>query len=344
MTTPAQIRFAAIGLNHGHIHGQTRMLLNAGAELVSFYAPEEDLSAAYQKAFPQARRAGSAAEILEDSTIQLVASAAIPSERAAIGIQAMRHGKDFCSDKPGFTTFQQLSEARRVQAETKRIYSIFYSERLETRSTEKAGELVQAGAIGQVIQTLGLGPHRTNIPSRPAWFFQKQHYGGILCDIGSHQVEQFLYFTQSTAAEVVFSQVANYKHPQYPGLEDFGDMVLRSTKGTGYIRVDWYTPEGLPVWGDGRLFILGTEGYMELRKYCDVAGRPGGDHLFLCDQKGMRYIDCKNAELPYGPRLVYDVVHRTETAMPQAHTFLAMELALRAEAQAQRLGNLRPEA
>ena len=58
------------------------------------------------------------------------------------------------------------------------------------------------------------------------------------------------------------------------------------------IRVDWFTPDGLPTWGDGRLTILGTEGTIELRKYVDIAGRPGGDHLFLVDKKGVRHIDC----------------------------------------------------
>jgi predicted dehydrogenase len=253
----------------------------------------------------------------------------------------MRHGKDVMSDKPGFTTLEALAEARRVQAETGRIYSICFSERLENAATVKAGELVRAGAIGRVVQTIGLGPHRTNLPSRPAWFFERAHYGGILTDIAAHQVDQFLFFTGSTSAEVVASQVANYKHPQYPELEDFGDMLLRGDGGSGYIRVDWYTPDGLETWGDGRLTLLGTDGYIEIRKYVDIAGRPGGSHLFLVDHKGTQYIDCRDGELPYGRQLVDDIRNRTETAMPQAHCFLASELALRAEAQAVRLGHLR---
>jgi predicted dehydrogenase len=333
------VRFAVIGINHGHIYGQTRLLLNAGAELVAFHAIEDDLSAAFQQEFPQARRVQTMAEILEDRSIQLVASAAIASERAPIGIQTMRHGKDFFTDKPGFTTLAQLSEARRVQAQMKRIYAIYFSERLESRSTVKAGELVSAGAIGKVVQTLGLGPHRADPTSRPPWFFKREQYGGILCDIASHQVEQFLYFTRSASAEIVSAQVGNFKFPQYPELEDFGDMVLRSASATGYIRVDWNTPGGLNTWGDGRVFLLGTEGYIEIRKNCDLCGRPGGDHLFLCDQKKMEYIDCKDVALPLGAQLVQDVIQRSEAAMPQAHTFMAMELALRAQAQAQRLGN-----
>ncbi len=339
MTQPT-VRFSAIGLNHEHIYGQVNALLGAGAELVSFFAQEPELVARFSRTYPQARLARSAQEILEDETISMIVSAAIPSERAPLGIATMQHGKDFMSDKPGFTSLEQLTEARRVQVETGRIYSICYSERLLNRATVKAGELVRVGAIGRVVHTVGLGPHRIRLSTRPDWFFRRAQYGGIITDIGSHQVDQFLFFTGSSQAEVVASQVANYRYPQYPELEDFGEVILRGDAGTGYIRVDWFTPDGLEVWGDGRLFLLGTEGYIELRKYCDIAGRAGGDHLFLVDQKGVHYVDCREVELPYGRQLASDVLNRTETAMPQAHCFLASELALRAQAQAQRLGNL----
>ncbi len=334
------IRFSVIGLNHSHIYGQTSLLLDAGAELVSFYSREPELAAPFAEKFPQAIQVNDAREILEDETIQLVVSAAIPCERAPLGIEVMRHAKDYMSDKPGFTSLEQLDAVKRVQAETQRIYSICFSERLDNRATVKAGELVQQGAIGRVVQTVGLGPHRIHPPERAAWFYQKEKYGGILCDIASHQVDQFLFFTNSTNGEVVASQVANYKHPQHPELEDFGEMLLKSENGTGYIRVDWYTPAGLPVWGDGRLTILGTDGYIELRKYVDIAGRAGGDHLFLVHQNGMQYMDCSQVELPYGKQLIHDILNRTDTAVPQAHVFLASQLALEAEARATRLGHL----
>jgi len=336
---PTRIRFAAIGLNHDHINGQTQAVIRGGGELVSFYAKEPELAAAFSKRFPSAKLARSEKEILEDSAIQLVVSASIPDERAPLGVRVMRHGKDFMSDKPGMTTLEQLAEARKVQAETKRIYAIMYSERLDQRATMKASELVKAGAIGKVIQTVGLGPHRMNPKTRPAWFFERARYGGILCDIASHQFDQFLHFTGSTQAEVIAAQVGNVNHPQYPGLEDFGDVMLRGNRGSGYIRVDWFTPDGLSTWGDGRLTILGTDGYMELRKYVDIGGRPGGDHLFLVDQKEMRHIDCSKEPQTYGERLVDDVLNRTETAVPQAQTFLAMELALVAEKKAQRVAS-----
>jgi predicted dehydrogenase len=333
---PPRIRFAAIGLNHGHINGQVEAVTRGGGQLVSFFAKEPDLAAAFAKRFPSATLARSEREILEDSSIQLVVSAAIPNERAPLGIRVMQHGKDFMSDKPAATTMEQLEEGRRVQRETKRIYSVLI-ERHEHRATARAVELVQAGAIGRVLQTLSTGPHRMNPASRPSWFFERERYGGILCDIASHHIDQFLYLTGSTSADVVAAQVGNLNHPEHPGLEDFGDVMLRSDRGTGYVRVDWFSPAGLSTYGDGRLTIIGTGGYIEVRKTIDIAGRPGGNHLFIVDDKEPRYVDCSDVALPYGERLVDDVLNRTETANPQIQTFLAMEVALRAQKAAQRL-------
>jgi predicted dehydrogenase len=336
-STPARITFSVIGLNHGHITSMTTAVMRGGGDLALVYAREPELVAQFTKQFPMAKVARSEQEVLDDRSTQAVLSAAIPDERAPIGIRVMRAGKDYIADKPGLTTLAQLAEVRRVQAETKRIYSIVYSERFENRATVRAGDMVKAGAIGRVVQTIGLGPHRLNIPSRPQWFFDKARFGGVLCDIASHQADQFLFFTNSTQAEVVASQVGNVHYPQYPAFEDFGDMLVRGNGGTGYIRVDWFTPDGLPTWGDGRLTILGTDGFIEIRKNVDIGGRPGGSHLFLSDHKETRYIDTSEQDLPYGRQIVDDIVNRTETAMTQAHCFLATELVLKAQANADRL-------
>lgn len=347
MSTPPPLRFAAIGLNHDHITMQTDILLEAGAQLVSYFAIEPELAAAYGRQYPQASLARSAEEILEDPTIHLIINAGIPCERAPLGIRVMQHGKDYMTDKPGMTTFEQLAEVRRVQAETGRIYSVDFSERFHVKAAVKAGELIRAGAIGQVLQVTILAPHHARLASRPAWFFQREKYGGILVDIGSHQFDQVLFYTGSDRAEIVASQVGNLHHPAYPEFEDFGDAVVRGNGGLpegthsgGYVRLDWFTPDGLGTWGDGRLFILGTDGYIEARKYCDIAGRPGGDHLFLVDQKGVQYLDCGATALLYGRQLIADIRNRTETAMTHAHCFLASELALAAQAKAARVGNL----
>jgi predicted dehydrogenase len=332
-----RLRFSVIGINHAHIYSQVDAVTRGGGQLVSIYEKEPDLLAAFTKRYPQVKPASSEKEILEDKSIQLILSSAIPVDRAGIGIRAMQHGKDYMADKPGITSLKQLEEVRRIQKQTGRIYSIMYSERFENKATVKAGDLVKQGAIGNVLQTVILAPHRMSTSTRPEWFFDKKYFGGIITDIGSHQFDQFLFFTNSDSAEIVASQIGNVAHSQYPNFEDFGDIMLRGNGGAGYIRVDWFTPDGLKTWGDGRLTILGTEGYIEVRKNIDIAGREGGSHLFLINGKDTQYIDCKNVDLPYGRQLVDDILNRTETAMTQQHCFLATELALKAQKKAQKI-------
>ncbi|MCA6500542.1 MAG: Gfo/Idh/MocA family oxidoreductase [Chitinophagaceae bacterium] len=329
-----RIRFSVININHNHIYGMVDAVTRGGGLLVAFYAKEPALVAEFSARYPNAKLARSKEEILEDNSLQVILSSGIPVERAPLGIEVMRHGKDFLVDKPGITELDQLAAVRKVQKETGRIYSILFSERHENKATVRAGELIRQGAIGRVLQTVGLGPHRINIPTRPDWFFHRKNFGGILTDIGSHQFDQFLHFTGSTEATIVAAQTGNLHHPQYPNMQDFGDVMIRGNKGTGYIRVDWFTPDALGSWGDGRLTILGTDGYIEVRKNIDIAGPAGGNHLYLVNHKETRFIDCNNDTLPFGSLFVDDVLNRTETAMSQQHCFLATELALLAQQQA----------
>ncbi|MEO5782938.1 MAG: Gfo/Idh/MocA family oxidoreductase [Ginsengibacter sp.] len=345
IVTANRIKFAVINIDHPHIYGMTDAIKRGGGELVAVYAKQKDLIAAFLKTYPEATVAKSENEILENPSVQLVLSSGIPEERAPLGIRVMQHGKDYLSDKPGIITLEHLAAVKKVQQETKRIYSIMYSERFENKATEKASQLVKAGAIGQVIQTVNLAPHRINnnigktgLAVRPDWFWDKKRYGGILTDIGSHQFDQYLHFTGTTQANVLMSQVGNVHHPDKPLFEDFGDVMLSGNGGVGYIRVDWFTPDGLDTWGDGRLTIIGTDGYIEVRKNTDVAsGNKGGNHLYLVNKKEMIHMDCNNEVLPFGPLLVDDVLNRTETAMSQTHCFLATELALKAQKNAKKI-------
>lgn len=338
-TPKYHIKFAVCGMSHDHIYGMVGAIQRGGGEMVAAWGGEEDKLANFTKRFPSVKMVKTQDEILNDPSIQLVLSSQIANERAPLGVRAMKQGKDYLSDKPGITTLEQLAEVRKTIAETKRIYGIMYSERLEVKAAVYAGVLIQQGAIGKVIQTINIAPHQIfqrggvagGGTGRPDWFWNPEQYGGILCDIGSHQVDQFLYYTGSTEAEVAESQIANVRHPDHPKFQDFGDMVLRGNRGLGYVRLDWFTPDGLGTWGDGRLFILGTDGYMELRKYTDVAVKKQGNNLFLVDGKEARYIDCNNMPLPFGPQFVGDIVNRTHVAQDQAQCLLAAELVIKAQ-------------
>jgi predicted dehydrogenase len=333
------IKFAVCGMSHDHIYGMIGAIQRGGGVLVAAWGGEQDKLAEFKKRFPDVKLVATQDAILHDPSIQLVLSSQIANERAGIGVRAMKRGKDFLSDKPGITTLEDLAAVRATIAETNKIYAIMYSELLEVKAAIKAGELVKAGAIGKVIQTINIAPHQINQghgdagggSGRPEWFWNPVQYGGILCDIGSHQVDQFLFYTGSTEAEIVESQVANVNHPQRPQFQDFGDMVLRGNRGLGYVRLDWFTPDGLGTWGDGRLFILGTQGYIEVRKYTNVAVSKQGNNLFIVDQKQSRYIDCNNLSLPFGPQFVSDIVNRTHTAQNQAECLLAAELVIKAQ-------------
>ncbi|MCY4003464.1 MAG: Gfo/Idh/MocA family oxidoreductase [Rhodospirillales bacterium] len=333
-----RLRFAAIGLDHRHIYHQVGRLLELGCECVGYWTEGEPQTlAGFLRRFPDLTRFENADRLYEDPTIHLVVTAAIPDLRSGIAVRAMRHGMDVMVDKPGVVSLAQLREVERVQTETGRIWSVNYSERFEVRAMTRVNELIQAGAIGEVVHLTGFGPHRINRHLRPPWFFERARTGGILCDIASHQIDQFLHLTGAPDADVVAAAVANRTNPDYPGFEDYGEVLLRTERSTGFSRVDWYTPDGLPTWGDGRLTVVGTGGYIDLRKYVDIAGAPGTDHLFLVDNDGMRRVECSNAPLPYYEALVRDVHERTATAMSQRHCFKVMELALRAQAVARRM-------
>lgn len=340
------IKFAVCGISHDHIYGMIGAIQRGGGELVSAWGGEEDKLAAFTKRFPDVKIVKTQDEILNDPSVQLVLSSQIANERAPLGVRAMKFGKDFLSDKPGITTLEQLADVRKTIAETRRIYGIMYSERLEVKAAVYAGQLIQQGAIGKVIQTINIAPHQImqgkggdagGGSGRPEWFWNPDQYGGILCDIGSHQVDQFLFYTGSTQAEIVESQIANVRHPDRPRFQDFGDMVLRGDRGLGYVRLDWFTPDGLGTWGDGRLFILGANGYIEVRKYIDVATKKQGNNLFLVDSKQARYIDCNNMPLPFGPQFVEDIVNRTHIAQDQTGCLLAAELVIKAQMNAKRV-------
>ena len=333
-----EFTFAAAYLNHGHIYGQCNGLIEAGAELKWVYDADPQKVEAFQAKYPGVRVARSFDEILADPAVKLVAAAAIPNERGAIGCRVMQAGKDYFTDKTPFTAFDQLAEARRVTAETGRKYMVYFSERLHVECAMHAGDLVHAGAIGRVLQVLGLGPHRLGT-GRPAWFFKREQYGGILCDIGSHQIEQFLHYTKASDARVMHAAVGNYANPETPELEDFGEASLVADTGaTNYFRVDWLTPAGLSNWGDGRMVILGTKGYIELRKYVDVAREAAGDQLYLVDDKGEQHLNVAGkVGFRFFGELILDCLNRMEKAMTQAHAFKAAELCLKAQAAAKRL-------
>jgi predicted dehydrogenase len=336
---PGEFMVAAVRLDHGHIYGMCNGLTEAGATLKWVYDPDPKKTEVFRARYPEARAARSLDEVLADPEVRLVAAAAVTSERGPLGCQVMEAGKDYFTDKAPFTTMAQLEQARAVVARTGRKYMVYYSERLHNESAMFATDLVEQGAIGRVIHVINIAPHRLSKATRPDWFFQREKFGGILCDLGSHQFEQFLAYSGSSDATVSHAAIGNFNNPDHPGFEDFGEACLTGSSGAlDYVRVDWFTPDGLSTWGDGRTFILGTRGTIELRKYVDIARDPVGDHLYIADEKGERHLSVAGqVGYRFFGEFILDCLNRTEKAMTQAHAFKAGELCLRAQAAAIRV-------
>ncbi len=334
--TADTIRFAIVGLDHNHAYNHARLLLSAGAELAAVYSDEPQDVADFKQKYPDCP-VQSIEAILEDRTIDVIGGSAKPADRARISVRAMQHGKDVVADKPAVLDLEQLAEIERVQRETGRLWRFYSNEHWDRRCTIKAGELVSQGAIGRVVQTTGFGPHTPRMPTRPSWFTDHKISGGIIGDIGAHQIEQFLYFTGSSTASIVTAATGNFGHPDYPEFQDYGEVSLEGDGGVGWFRVDWYGPESIRVPGDIRLFLLGTEGYLETRKYIDVAGPQGSEHLYVVNKDGARLVDTRDVQLDFGARFLADVRNRTETSITQERSFLVIRLATEAQLGARRL-------
>ena len=340
---PGEFQFAVAALAHDHIYGMCEALIEAGATLTHLFDTDETKIAKFLKRFPDVQVVEHLETLLENDALQLIAAAAIPNERAALGIRVMQASKDYFTDKTPFTTLEQLRELKKVTAQTSRKYMVYYSERLHVESAMYAGQLIERGVIGRVVQVMGLGPHRIRAHKRPDWFFVKEQYGGILCDIGSHQMEQFLTYSGAKDAQVLNARVDNFNHHQYPELEDFGEASFQGDNGaSSYFRVDWFTPDGLSNWGDGRMFILGTEGYIELRKYMDVGRDTTPDNVYLVNGEREYHLQVAGkVGYAFFHQLIHDCLHRTETAMTQEHIFKATELAIKAQLMADARAPLR---
>ncbi|MEP2980409.1 MAG: Gfo/Idh/MocA family oxidoreductase [Lentilitoribacter sp.] len=329
-------RFAAIGLDHRHIFGMAKGMLDVGCEFAGFWTDGDPQPLkGFKKRFPDVPRFQTLEECLQDDSVKMVLIAAPPLERARLSIAAMECGKDVMLDKPGCLTIVELEQIKATAEATGRIWSVDFSERFEVPSVTFVEKLLSDGKIGRLVHIISLAPHRLNAHMRPDWFWDKQAYGGILGDIGTHQIDQFLHFSGADNADITHAYVTNLNNPDHPKFQDFGEMNLRADGITGYVRLDWFTPDACPNWGDGRLTLLGTEGYIEIRKYVDVAGQDGTDHVFLVNGDECTRFNASNEETPYFSRLRDDVINRTETACSQRHTFTVMQLAIQAQAKAE---------
>ena len=326
------LNLAVLGIDHGHIFDMLDEMIKEGCNCNHFWTKGSPLTLKeFNQKYPNIKRVENKSEILENDKIDMILISSIPKDRANLSIEALKSGKDVMVDKPGCTSLNQLNNLKQAVKETGKIWSVNFSERFHVAAVAKAEELVAEGKIGKVKQTMGTGPHIQGNYERPDWFYDRESYGGVITDIGSHQIHQFLVFTGSNKAKVTHALVENTTKKQFPGFQDFGEINLTGNGGHGYIRLDWFTPDALPTWGDGRLFILGDKGFIEIRKYTDLAKSDSGNHLYYANNEEVKHLDCKNVKLPYFRNLIEDVLNRSETACKQELTYLTMELAIKAQ-------------
>ncbi len=330
---PGDFKVGVIGLDHGHIYGMCNGLVESGAEIELVWDSDPAKIKKFLDSYPNVKIAKDDSEIYTHPELKMIATASIPNKRADIGILSMKNGKDFFCDKPACTTLDQLEKVKQTVKETNKKFMIYFSERLHVEASVYTQQLIDEGKIGDIVQIMTLAPHRIDKENRPSWFFEKEEYGGIITDIGSHQIEQILHYAKAKDAEIVSSRVANYNNKEYPNFEDFGEVVLECDNGiSGYFRVDWFTPKGLGAWGDGRTFIIGTKGYIEIRKYINVATDKEGDHVFVVtDESEEKYNASGKCGFPYFANLILDCINRSENAMTQEAAFKAMEVTLKAQ-------------
>ena len=329
------VRFAAIGLDHRHVYDLTAGLLAAGAVCAGHDPDTSDprVLAGFRKRFPDVP-AMPRERLLDDRSIDFIVLCAVPRDRSVLAIEAMRRGKDVMVDKPGVTTQEQLVAVEDVARETGRIWSVCLG-RLTSPSMQAALAVARSGELGRLVSLTSLAPHRLNRALRPAWFFERDAYGGIINDIGVHSIDQFVAFAGTSDVAIASSVIGCFGTPP-PGFEDFAEITLRGPTMTGTMRLDWFTPDGLEDWGDGRLFLVGTEGTLELRKNLDLAGRAGGEHMFVANRQRTRYQDCGLVAVNYYRDFLDDVRERTGRIMDGGRVFSVCRLALRCQATAER--------
>ncbi len=334
-----EFKVGVIGLDHGHIYGMCNGLFEAGAEICKVYDKDSSKVEVFIRKYPSCEICQSADDILKDPSINMVVTAAVPAFRSEIELLSLKHGKHVFADKPAMTSLKQLySVCQEVKKSKCRLF-VYFSERLHVEAMVCAEQLIKDGKIGKVIGVQGFGPHRLSANERPEWFFNDKKSGGILTDIGCHQIEQILFFSNARDARILCSRIGNYAHREYKNFQDYGEVMLECDNGvSGFFRVDWFTPSGLRAWGDGRTFIIGDKGYIEIRKYLDVASNNEGDHIFYADAEGEHYINASGKYgYPFFKQMIRDILDGTNKAMDQEYIFRVMALAIGAQHNAVRI-------
>ncbi len=335
------MRFAVIGLSHAHVISMTQALSGLPDVACDGFAPEDTpVGKGFAGLYPDLARRPRG-ELLGDPAIDLILCGDVNGLRGSVLKEALTAGKHVFVDKPPVTTLEDLEAVEQAAQRTGKLFFVYFGERLDNPLLIKTKELVDEGRIGRVVNFIGLGPHKLSIEHRPAWMFDPALYGGILNDIASHQVELFTWLTGQQVARFR-SRVGNFGTPQHPTFQDFGDAWFEGDGGAaGYVRVDWFTPDALPTWGDIRQMLVGTEGTLEIRSNINLGSPDAGPALLLTTRKSApELVDPGDIDTAWGPKLVADIHDGVNRLMPRDVTFQALRTVLSMQRDAEKIGNL----
>lgn len=335
------MKFAVIGLNHGHIYGQVEGLLTIpGATCAGFHAAEDDLAAQFSQRYPHIPRR-SQRDLLNDKSIDLITSASINSEKGGLAVDVLNAGKHFFVDKPPLTTLEHVAAVKAALQSSRKMMFVFYGERMSCQFDIRAKQLIEEGAIGEVVHVMGLGPHRLNPASRPAWFLDPAQHGGTLNDIASHQVEWFVWIT-GQRIKSFSSRVGHFNNNSPATFEDFADATITGENGvTGYIRVDWLTPDKSPIWGDIRGLIVGTKGTIEIRRTINLAAKDDADRtglmLMTTNDIPPHRVDCRNILIEWPTQIANSLKQNRNLLLDHDTLLHVMEMSVKMQQQATRV-------
>lgn len=336
MSSQSSLSIAAIGMAHEHIYGQVRMLVAQGARLVGCYDADPEPCRKLLAEYPQAKIAQTEEELLNDPAVEVIVTAAVPSERANIGLRALAQGKHVFTDKPGIINQAQLSALKEATRNSGKKYLIYYQMRRAPLVWEMVRR-IRSGDIGKVVQVMSVCPHRCGADARPDWFFDLARSGSILMDIGVHHLDLHLLFTGQARGNLRYARMDCVRFTEYEGFYDYGEALFEYAGGsiTGSFRLDWLSPDGLNAHGDGRFLVLGSEGYLDYRPSVELAGRVGKGHLFVVNQReSLALSPADVAPTTFSADLYQDFVDGGEKSMIQESIFNTAEMLLEAESEA----------
>jgi len=176
--------------------------------------------------------------------------------------RALEHNLPVVSDKPIASTWQQLDRIRELTQKTG--LNVITEFDMRCRAEFRAArEAVHSGKIGKVIMVSAQKSYRFG--SRPAWYSDRDLYGGTVLWIASHGIDAIRYAGGLTLTRVTGHQ-GNVSQPQLGSFEDHVSLMYQAAGGaTAIVHADLARPKAAATHGDDRIRIAGSEGVIELR-------------------------------------------------------------------------------